>query len=370
MNLTGVPDLRITTGDVNAALEASGKPLREWGVAADGTPLLSAIGGGDRKPGIFITAGAHCSESAGVHASLRLLDSLETERELHVLPLRDPIGFAGISHCLSVAVGEPVEAGNPENVLDFLRGNGREIWREGNTRLFQVGEAGFIWTPPRPDLESFWEEFGALGRLAREEGELMKPLRGRSIFLVNAFAEIEGAGEIGRCWHSVLSAQGEWLHLNRFFGRDDAPPEVAAVEKLIREMEPGLICDLHEGNGQGFWMPIPRPEQDADLVLDMTRAYFAYIDSRDFPVTDYEDWQKTDRIGAPDPDWMLPEPTLPGMFWLNQDLRAEGHNLMSFASPFGIGYGTEAPMIRPLAMRVDGITEGMRAAIGVWEKGV
>ena len=149
-----------------------------------------------------------------------------------------------------------------------------------------------------------------------------------------------------------------------------AAQEVAAVEKLIREMEPGLICDLHEGNGQGFWMPIPRPEQDADLVLDMTRAYFAYIDSRDFPVTDYEDWQKTDRIGAPDPDWMLPEPTLPGMFWLNQDLRAEGHNLMSFASPFGIGYGTEAPMIRPLAMRVDGITEGMRAAIGVWEKGV
>lgn len=364
------PDPRITTSDVTAALEASGRPLREWGVAADGAPLLSATAGGNKKPAIFITAGAHCSESAGVHASLRLLDSLETEHELHVLPLRDPIGFAGIQHCLSVAAGESVEAGTPEGVLDFLNRNGREIWREGDNGLFQIGEFGFMWTPPRPGLESFWEEFGLLGKLAREEGELLQPLRGRSIFLVNATSEIEGAGEIGRCWHSVLSAQGEWLHLNRFFGRDDAPPEVAAVEKLVLEIEPGLICDLHEGNGQGFWMPIPRPEQDADLVLDMTRAYFDYIDSRGFPVTDYEDWQKTDRIGAPDPDWMLPEPTLPGMFWLNQDLRAEGHNLMSFASPFGLGYGTEAPMIRPLEMRVDGITEGMRAAIAVWEEGV
>ena len=41
---------------------------------------------------------------------------------------------------------------------------------------------------------------------------------------------------------------------------------------------------------------------------------------------------------------------------------------MDCAALFGIGFGTEAPMVRPLAMRVDGITNGILAAIKVWEQ--
>lgn len=186
--------------------------------------------------------------------------------------------------------------------------------------------------------------------------------------LVDPAAQIDGSEGVRRCWHSVLSRDGEWLHLNRFFGRLDAPPEVATVDRLLTTLKPGLTCDLHEGNGRGFWMPIPRPRDDEEQILEMTRAFFDYIEKCGYPVTDYEDWLATDRIGAPDPDWMRPEPSLPGMFWLSQDLRAEGHNLMSYAGLFGAGYGTEGPMVQPLEMRVDGLTEGMRAAIEVWEE--
>lgn len=342
-------DPNITTADVLDILQVSGKSVREWGRAVDGTPMLAACTGGDRQPPIFITAGAHATETAGVHAALRLLETLDSEREVHVLPLRDPLGFAGVGRCLSFAAGRREDDLEPRESLDFLQAHGEEILEEGELRLFQLGRFGFLWGPNRPGLETFWEEFGLMGRLARERPEILKPLLGKSIMLVDPAAQIDGSEGVRRCWHSVLSGEGEWLHLNRFFGRADAPSEVAAVDHLLTTLKPGLICDLHEGNGRGFWMPIPRPRDHADRVLEMTRAFFGYIEKRGYPVTDYEDWQATDGIGAPDPDWMLPEPSLPGMFWLNQDLRAEGHNLMSYAGQFGVGYGTEGPMVRRLA---------------------
>jgi hypothetical protein len=64
---------------------------------------------------------------------------------------------------------------------------------------------------------------------------------------------------------------------------------------------------------------------------------------------------------------MMPEPGLPGLFWVKTTLRGEGPNLMDYAGQIGVAYGTEAPMEQPLAMRVDGITHGIQAAIKVWE---
>ena len=85
----------MTTSDVIDALHASVKPLHEWGQAIDGTPMLAARAGGDKQPAIFITAGSHAIEPAGVYAALNLLQMLDTEHEVHILPLRDPLGFAG-----------------------------------------------------------------------------------------------------------------------------------------------------------------------------------------------------------------------------------------------------------------------------------
>jgi hypothetical protein len=182
--------------------------------------------------------------------------------------------------------------------------------------------------------------------------------------------DVEGTGETLRCWQGVVSGMGEWLHLNRFFGRDDAPAEVAAVDRLMQSVRPGLTCDLHEGNGSGFWLPLPRPEHGDRQALALARAYFDYLHSRGYPVTTYEEWVATDDTAGRNYtlDWMQPEPSLPGLFWCQGMLRNEGYNLIDYAGLFGLGFGTEAPMERPLEMRVDGITHGTLAAIRAWEE--
>ena len=61
----------LTTTDVFDILHACGKPLYHWGNAIDNSPILSVQTGGDRQPAIFICAGAHSHEPAGVQAPQR-----------------------------------------------------------------------------------------------------------------------------------------------------------------------------------------------------------------------------------------------------------------------------------------------------------
>lgn len=358
-----------TTKDILEILRASGKPTQEWGHAIDGTPLLSVRSGGDKKPAIFITAGVHSDETAGIHAALNLLNLLDTEHEVHVLPLRDPYGFAGVNHCLSFAGQKPVQLNSHAETLEYLKENANLIWCEGEMFIFKLGEVGFVWNPLAADLDSFWEMFNQMMHLSKTNLQILQPLLGRSMMLINADVESEGSKEMQRCWHSFLSKQGEWLHLNRFFGRADAPPEVAAVDKLMLTVRPGLTCDLHEGNGSGFWMPMHRPEAEEkrELVIRMIEVYFNYIKSRGYPITTFEEWSATDHTPSSNADWMIPEPRQPGLFWTRASLKGEGPNLVEYADPIGVSYGTEAPMMQPLAVRVDGITNGILASIKVWE---
>lgn len=357
----------LTTADVLEIIRASGKPTHVWGRAIDGTPMLSARTGGHKQPAIFITAGAHSDETAGVHAALNLLNQLESVHEVHILPLRDPFGFAGVSHCLSFASGQPIVVAGQAETLQYLKEHAELVWHENEMYIFMLGGTGFVWNPLQPGIENYWVMTGRIGRLVKEDPNLLKPHAGKSFMLINS-SDIDGAREMQRCWHAVLSERMEWLHLNRFFGRSDAPPETKAVDRLMQTIRPGLTCDLHEGNGEGFWMPIPKPERNQERVLKMSSAYFGYITSRGYPVETYENWLATDHTSTPDPNWMTPEPSLPGLFWVKTTLRGEGPNLMDYAGQFGVAYGTEAPKELPLVTRVDGITRGIQAAIKVWEE--
>jgi hypothetical protein len=365
------PNPNLTTTDVLEALRASGKPLHEWGQAIDGTPMLAARTGGDKQPAIFITAGSHSPETAGVHAALNLLHALDTEHEVHILPLRDPLGVDGVNRCLSFATGHTVEVPSHRAALDYLLDHGQLNWREENVYIIGLGDIGFVWDTPRPGMESFLSIHARMLALAREDPDVLEPFRGQSVMLMCAMPDVEGTGEMLRCWHGVVSLEGEWLHLNRFFGREDAPPEVAALDRLMQAVRPGLTCDLHEGAGQGFYMPTRKPKENPERAFEMTKAFLDYIQTRGYPITTYEQWvavqQKYSR-NYPS-DWTVPEPRLPGMFWSDGLMRNEGYNLSDYARLFGISRGTEAPVQRPLAMRVDGITHGILAAIKVWEQG-
>lgn len=355
--------------NVLKTLQDSGKPLKEWGRAIDGTPMLAARTGGEKQPAIFITAGAHAGETAGVHAALRLLEVLETEHEVHILPLRDPLGFRGINGCLSFAAGERIQVPSHRSALDYLEAEAALIWRDGEQYVFKLGDLGFGWNPPHPGSESFNSIHARLLALVRDDPEALRPLWGKSVMLMTAMTQVEGTGEMGRCWHGVLSPDGEWLHLNRFFGRDDAPLEVTAVDQLMQTVRPGLTCDLHEGRGEGFWLPIPVPEKNQERVFDMARAFLEEIQARGYPITTFEEWMAFEKKynRQYQPGWVKLEPRLPGLLWCDAERRGEGYNLMEYAGLFGIGFGTEGPLVRPLQMRVDGLTHGILAAIQVWE---
>lgn len=366
--MIGNPDL--TSKDVVWILEHSGRALHEWGKAEDGTPMLAARTGGLKLPAIFITAGVHSSEAAGVHAALRLLDELETDHEVHILPLRDPMGFAGVQHCLQTAAKSSLQVSNHAETLAFLQAQADLLWQEQELYLFQLGEMGFAWCPHQPGLDGYWQMGNLIGEVSQKHPDVVRSLFGKSVMLIDPNPDSEGAATMTRCWHALFSRDGAWRHLNRMFGEDGAPPEVAAVDDLMRTVKPGLTCDLHEGNGSGFWLPIPRPERNEERSFLMAKAYFETIHRCGYPVTDYADWLATDHTPqtAHDPNWMLPDERLPGLFWVDTLQRKEGHNLTTYAALGGVGFGTEGPMSRPLAMRIDGITNGILASIRVWEQ--
>jgi hypothetical protein len=361
-----LPDPNLTTPDVLETMRASGRPLHRWGRAVDGEPILSVRAGGDRQPPIFVTAGAHAHEPAGVHAALALLRALDTEHEVHILPLRDPFGFAGVNHCLSVAAGERVHVSSHLEALDYLRAHAIPLASSGELALFRLGDFGFVWNIPTPGCEGSRPMAHFIQALARQEPDVLRPLWGKSVLLMLTMTDAEGVGELQHCYHQLFSPTGEWLHLNRLFGRQDAPPEVAAVDFLMEQVKPGLTCDLHEGAEQGFWLSVPRPTGSPERVLAMAQAFLEAIHERGYPVTTYEEWVAIYQVT--DQERVGPEPRLPGLLWTNTLRAGQGHNLGSYAALAGVAIDTEAPITQPLAVRVDGITRGIAAAIRVWEE--
>lgn len=360
----------LNSKDVLDVLYDSGKPLQEWGKAIDGIPLLSARMGGQKQPAIFITAGSHATETAGVHAALNMLEVLETEHEVHILPLRDPFGFAGVQHCLSFAARRPAAVSNHQDVVEYLDADATKLWQQESMSIYKLGRMGFVWNEYKAGLDSFLDMFVGVYDLANQRPDILYPLRGQSMMLLNPCMDVEGAGENHRCWHGYLDVNGEWLHLNRMLGSIDAAPEVAAVNAFMQTIRPGLTNDLHEGNRSGFWLPLVKPKENPERVFRMAKAFFDYVNMCDYPVTDFEEWLATDRTPQTpvEPDWMKPEPRLPGLFWMDTLIKGEGHNLSTYADHFGTAFGTEAPMISPLEMRVDALINGTIAAIKVWEE--
>ena len=85
----------------------------------------------DKLPAIFISAGSHSTEQAGVGAAAGLLEELDTEHQVYVIPSRDPMGMNGYGYALSLSLGEEPELGSVEDVRAFLKARGRGALRTG-----------------------------------------------------------------------------------------------------------------------------------------------------------------------------------------------------------------------------------------------
>ena len=243
--------------DLLSWVERKGFQREVLGCAPDGAPVVCLRTGGEKSPAIFISAGSHSTEQAGVGSALGLLEELDTEHEVFVIPSRDPMGMNGYGYALSLSLGEEPEIESVEDVRAILKARGEVLYEKDETVLAIIGEYGYSTT-------------GLLGRF--EVGaEFLEPLFGRRIFYPSS-DEGEGTAPCQRAYTLIVSPDGEVLHINRFHDSPWAPVESRCARDLMARIEPGLTLDLHEYGGDGFWFSARHQRNEDDELWEERMA--------------------------------------------------------------------------------------------------
>lgn len=308
--------------DLLAYLQDNGHTPQLLGRAPDGQPLVAVKSGGDKTPAIFISAGSHATEQAGVSAACALLDEIETEHQIYTIPSRDPIGMNGLAYALGLSLDAAPSLDDLDDVAPLLKKRGEILWDAGDTAIALIGEYGY-----------------ATGNLYNQPvGDWVETLKGRRLYFSASNPGVE------RAYTLVITPAGEVLHLNRFHDTPWAPVEPRCTRDLMAAIQPGLTLDLHEHGGNFFWFSARHQRTPGDqqgeeaLASEMIAAVAA--------------------SGAA----LAPSDYLPGsfftkgprsVFWLNPQQRGEGFNLADFAAhTYGLAFTIETGMERPFAERV------------------
>ncbi|MGH9340192.1 MAG: hypothetical protein ACRD1R_11550, partial [Acidobacteriota bacterium] len=211
--------------------------------------ILCVRTGGTKPPPVFIKAGSHANEIAGIYAALELVSRLKSEHPVYIVPCANPFSFDGYAAALSDASGVPVAPPHREEISRMLERYGDPVYEQDDFGLFLVGDIGFVSVDPSTDLG--WElERRGLERLLKERAELRSKLAGKWILIPECEACVRDWSpyETG-ARTSVVDAQGWAGNPNRFYDRDDAPVEVACIRELLEEIRPAMALDLHESLG-------------------------------------------------------------------------------------------------------------------------
>ncbi|MFA6110952.1 MAG: hypothetical protein WDA75_19500 [Candidatus Latescibacterota bacterium] len=331
-----------------------GRPARVLGAAPDGSPLVAVRTGGDRLPAVLVTAGSHSTEHAGVAAAVALIERLETDHQVWVVPCRDPVGLGGFAHALALGFGVAPEFTGYDELEELLRDGGEVAVDEEGLLVVLAGDYGYASCPPSPARpHSQWTAYNRLLALSRERPEVLAPFRGRRLYMTPGQPGVEGTGDFGRAYTLVVSPEGELLHLNRFHDTAWAPTEPRAIRQLMAEVRPGISFDLHESElmGDHFWLSartqaVPEAqaweERAARATIAAIAASGAVLASDD------------DVLGGVPLEQTWFRRSEPGVYWLDAQVRGEGLNLMDFASrQYGLAFGTEMGMHGRFAHRVN-----------------
>jgi hypothetical protein len=333
--------------DLLERIEKRGHRLRILGAAPDRSPIVAIKSGGAKRPAIFISAGSHSTEHAGVVAAVELIDRLETDHEVWILPTRDPIGLNGYRYALSLGLGEVPQINSIEAAEALLRKKGEVLYDADGTLLAVIGEYGYA--------------NRGLYRQIETGAPFLEALQGRRIYFPSRTDDMPGAGPLERAYTLVVTPEGEVLHLNRFHDTAWAPAEVRAARSLMAEIRPGLTFDLHEhGRGGFFWMSARRQRTEQDELWERRMAA--------------EGIRAIAASGAE----LAPESYSPGSFferlergvyWLDASQRGEGLNFIDFAAAkYGPGFTIESGMRGPFEQRVRQQLLVVRTIVKVFEE--
>ena len=324
--------------DLLTCIQDNGHTPQTLGRAPDGQPIVAVKSGGDKTPAIFISAGSHATEQAGVSAACALIDEIETEHQLYTIPNRDPIGMNGLAYALGLSLDDVPNLGGLDDVAPLLKKHGEVLYEEDDTVVALIGEYGY-----------------ATGNLYNHRvGDWIEALKGRRLYFAASNPGVE------RAYTLVIDPTGEVLHLNRFHDTPWAPVESRCTRDLMATIQPGLTLDLHEHGGDFFWFSARHQRTPSDqqweeaLASEMIAAVAA--------------------SGAP----LAPSDYLPGsffttgphsVFWLNPQQRGEGLNLADFAAKtYGLAFTIETGMALPFAERVHTAKIVAQKAVEVFDR--
>ncbi len=235
-----------------------------------GLPIVVFKLGGREEPPALVTAGASGVEVAGVYAALELIMQVDVERTVYILPSRDPTGFHDISFVLSRMLGENLIINNIKEVREILKSYDAEILIDDQLFFALLKGVGIA-------CSEVLDAYDTLELLEKriKENELFESLGETRILVTSQASSVEGVGALGRFITSMLLD-------NKLVTYDDfgekCIPETAQLKNFVDLQQPGMVIDLHESKGDGFYVltreePIGNELTIVDLVLEQVNIY-------------------------------------------------------------------------------------------------
>jgi hypothetical protein len=294
---------------------------------------------------------------------VRLIEELETDHQVYVIPTRDPVGLNGYAHALGLGLGTEPSFETFDEVEEILRREGDVLFEEDDLVLSLIGEYGYTSSRPREDRVCPQSHFyRRLQQLYREEPSVLDPLKGRRVYMTPGQPGIEGAGNFGRAYTLIISLAGEILHINRFHDTAWAPVEPRLTVQLMAEIRPGISFDIHESQHMGnrYWLSARRQVDDEGQQWEERAARATIQAIADAGASLAEDGDMPSK-------WFTRSER--AVFWLDATKRGEGLNLMDFASRYyGMAFGTEMGMYGRFEDRVHLGMTTVQAAVSVFEE--
>ncbi|HET8984839.1 MAG TPA: hypothetical protein VFN03_03665 [Trueperaceae bacterium] len=253
-----------------AYCERHGLPVRSLGTTLFGQGIHAIdIPGDEAGPPVVITSGSHATEPAGVIAALSLARSLQVERRVVIVPIRDPLGWEGYASYLTRASGRPVTLADTTDLAALLGELGTVLYQDEELTIAQVGEVAFLAMPPKRNGRGPMDIWKHLHHLLDVQPGLVSTLQNRRLVLPENLPDVEGCGTYDHAFTAWVTPEGGVGNYNRLFSLDVRPPEVSVLADLVRELRPELVIDLHESQGSRFSI-FAHP----DLRPGATEVYF------------------------------------------------------------------------------------------------
>ena len=359
-----------TNEDLLDLVRQSGRDYEVIAKTIYGLEIVCVRAGGEKKPAIVITAGAHAGEPAGVLVALSLINTLETEHAVYIVPLRDPFAWGGFARCLGFALGAEVVIESHEDAERLLAERGTVVHREEEDSLIIsfIGDLVFASMRPTPP-----DRVGAilgprsierrLNRAMREKPELVSVLAGKRACWPSNCTGVEGVGDFDRAFSAFVTSQGAIADLNRHFTFAYPPLEVACVRDLVDRVKPGLILDIHEGQGSKFYLWTSPYEEGADRGK-IAEAILGAVVEQGGELYRLEELAK--RLG-PEMAERLKEP-VPGLIVGPVHNVQQGASFEAYCQRYGDAFSFEPGRWKPLAERVEEELAGALAGVSEFER--